>query len=67
MSHASSGGGLGGVKQHRKTSLPRGQLESNTTMSIDFPKEEERVLARWTEIGAFLRQVELVGHFWCFG
>jgi isoleucyl-tRNA synthetase len=29
-------------------------------MSIDFPKEEERILARWTEIGAFLRQVELV-------
>lgn len=29
-------------------------------MSIDFPKEEERVLARWKEIDAFLRQVELV-------
>jgi isoleucyl-tRNA synthetase len=28
-------------------------------MSIDFPKEEERILARWREIGAFLRQVEL--------
>ncbi|EDU42320.1 IleS Isoleucyl-tRNA synthetase [Pyrenophora tritici-repentis] len=28
-------------------------------MSIDFPKEEERVLARWKEIDAFLRQVEL--------
>ncbi|KAF2197268.1 hypothetical protein GQ43DRAFT_484276 [Delitschia confertaspora ATCC 74209] len=28
-------------------------------MSIEFPKEEERILARWKEIGAFLRQVEL--------
>jgi isoleucyl-tRNA synthetase len=31
-------------------------------MSIDFPKEEERILARWKEIDAFLRQVELVSH-----
>jgi predicted acylesterase/phospholipase RssA len=30
------------------------------TMSIDFPREEERILARWKEIDAFLRQVELV-------
>lgn len=29
-------------------------------MSVDFPKEEERVLARWKEIDAFQRQVELV-------
>lgn len=29
-------------------------------MSIDFPKEEERILARWKEINAFLTQVELV-------
>jgi hypothetical protein len=29
-------------------------------MSIDFPKEEERILAYWKEIDAFLRQVELV-------
>jgi hypothetical protein len=29
-------------------------------MSIDFPKEEERILARWKEIDAFQRQVELV-------
>lgn len=29
-------------------------------MSIDFPKEEERILAHWKEIDAFLRQVELV-------
>ncbi|KAL8972338.1 MAG: hypothetical protein Q9197_002824 [Variospora fuerteventurae] len=28
-------------------------------MSIDFPKEEEEVLKRWTEIHAFERQVEL--------
>ncbi|EEP82355.1 isoleucyl-tRNA synthetase [Uncinocarpus reesii 1704] len=28
-------------------------------MSIDFPKEEEAVLKRWKEIGAFERQVEL--------
>jgi isoleucyl-tRNA synthetase len=28
-------------------------------MSIDFPKEEEAVLARWREIKAFERQVEL--------
>lgn len=28
-------------------------------MSIDFPKEEEKVLARWDEINAFQRQVEL--------
>jgi isoleucyl-tRNA synthetase len=28
-------------------------------MSIDFPKEEEQVLARWREIKAFERQVEL--------
>jgi isoleucyl-tRNA synthetase len=32
-------------------------------MSIDFPKEEERILARWKEIDAFLRQVELVRLF----
>lgn len=31
-------------------------------MSIDFPKEEERILARWKEIDAFLRQVELVSN-----
>ena len=30
------------------------------TMSIEFPREEERILARWKEIDAFLRQVELV-------
>jgi hypothetical protein len=29
-------------------------------MSIEFPREEERILARWKEIDAFLRQVELV-------
>lgn len=40
-------------------SPPRATL-SNTKMSIDFPREEERVLARWKEINAFLRQVELV-------
>ena len=28
-------------------------------MSINFPKEEERILAQWKEIGAFERQVEL--------
>jgi isoleucyl-tRNA synthetase len=28
-------------------------------MSIDFPAEEELVLARWREIDAFKRQVEL--------
>lgn len=28
-------------------------------MSIDFPKEEERILKRWEEIDAFLTQVEL--------
>ncbi|KAI5301764.1 isoleucine--tRNA ligase [Ascosphaera pollenicola] len=28
-------------------------------MSIDFPTEEEKVLAHWTEINAFHRQVEL--------
>ncbi|RKU44659.1 isoleucine--tRNA ligase [Coniochaeta pulveracea] len=28
-------------------------------MSIDFPKEEERTIERWREIGAFERQVEL--------
>ena len=27
--------------------------------SIDFPKEEERILAQWKEIDAFRRQVEL--------
>jgi hypothetical protein len=32
-------------------------------MSIDFPREEERILARWKEIDAFLRQVELVSAF----
>ena len=31
-------------------------------MSIDFPKEEERILKRWEEIDAFLTQVELVCH-----
>jgi hypothetical protein len=29
-------------------------------MSIDFPKEEERILKHWEEIDAFLTQVELV-------
>ena len=29
-------------------------------MSIDFPKEEERILKRWDEINAFLTQIELV-------
>jgi isoleucyl-tRNA synthetase len=28
-------------------------------MSVDFPKEEERILEHWKEINAFLRQVEL--------
>ena len=28
-------------------------------MSIEFPKEEEKVLAHWEEINAFRRQVEL--------
>ncbi|KAF2635767.1 hypothetical protein P280DRAFT_553617 [Massarina eburnea CBS 473.64] len=28
-------------------------------MSMNFPKEEERILARWKEINAFLTQVEL--------
>lgn len=28
-------------------------------MSIDFPKEEENIIQRWREIGAFERQVEL--------
>jgi hypothetical protein len=32
-------------------------------MSIDFPKEEERILKRWEEIDAFLTQVELVSKF----
>lgn len=32
-------------------------------MSIDFPKEEERILKRWEEIDAFLTQVELVRKF----
>jgi hypothetical protein len=32
---------------------------------MNFPKEEERILARWKEIDAFLTQVELVSahHF----
>ena len=29
-------------------------------MSIDFPKEEERILKRWDEIDAFLTQIEQV-------
>jgi hypothetical protein len=28
-------------------------------MSVDFPKEEERILAFWNEINAFHRQLEL--------
>ena len=32
-------------------------------MSIDFPKEEERILNRWEEIDAFQTQVELVCYF----
>jgi hypothetical protein len=39
------------------------QATPDFAMSIDFPKEEERILARWKEIGAFLRQVELVRTF----
>jgi hypothetical protein len=31
-----------------------------SAMSIDFPKEEERILKRWDEINAFLTQIELV-------
>jgi hypothetical protein len=43
--------------------LPRHKSNSTTPrpkMSIDFPKEEERILKRWEEIDAFLTQVELV-------
>lgn len=31
-------------------------------MSIDFPKEEEAILARWKEIKAFERQVCQTNH-----
>jgi hypothetical protein len=34
-------------------------------MSIDFPKEEERILKRWDEINAFLTQIELVCKSFC--
>lgn len=55
--------GLRGVK-HQKN-IPaidscNSKTALNPTMSIDFPKEEERILARWKEIDAFQRQVELV-------
>ena len=32
-------------------------LNELSTMSIDFPKEEEAIIARWREIKAFERQV----------
>jgi hypothetical protein len=32
-------------------------------MSIDFPKEEEAILARWREISAFQRQVNTPSQF----
>lgn len=32
----------------------------DNTVDMNFPQEEERILARWKEIDAFLRQVELV-------
>ncbi|KAI2004616.1 isoleucine--tRNA ligase [Ophidiomyces ophidiicola] len=41
------------------TTRNRGSPESVLAMSIDFPSEEELVLKRWKEIGAFERQVEL--------
>jgi hypothetical protein len=52
---------LRGVK-HQKNIPATGTSPAihDFTMSIDFPKEEERILARWKEIDAFLRQVELV-------
>lgn len=28
-------------------------------MAVNFPAEEERILAQWNEIGAFERQLEL--------
>lgn len=46
--------------------MPHHESNSTTTrtkMSIDFPKEEERILKRWEEIDAFLTQVELVSKF----
>lgn len=51
----------------KKRFLPRGHRScalttttpTATTMSIDFPKEEDIVLQRWREINAFQRQVEL--------
>jgi isoleucyl-tRNA synthetase len=37
----------------------RASISNTSAMSIDFPKEEEAVLARWREISAFQRQLEL--------
>lgn len=57
-----------GVKQWSSATKNISAARATTTqhhdaMSIDFPREEERVLARWKEIDAFLRQVELVRAF----
>jgi hypothetical protein len=48
--------------QHQKKNPATGAscAAHDNAMSIDFPKEEERILARWKEIDAFLTQVELV-------
>jgi hypothetical protein len=55
-------GGDSEESKHQKN-IPATGVSSpanDPTMSIDFPKEEERILARWKEIDAFLTQVELV-------
>jgi hypothetical protein len=54
---------LRGVKHQKNipaTDSANSKIAHNPTMSIDFPKEEERILARWKDIDAFQRQVELV-------
>jgi hypothetical protein len=54
-------GGLRGVRDQKNIpATGTSKTAHNPAMSIDFPKEEERILARWKEIDAFLTQVELV-------
>lgn len=47
--------------QLQKNTIPALPTKAHDhTAAMNFPQEEERILARWKEIDAFLRQVELV-------
>jgi hypothetical protein len=52
-----------GLDNNLESSSPGSRvfLRELASMSIDFPKEEEAIIARWREIKAFERQVRI--HF----